>query len=299
MVKYLAILTALAMLTWASDPGFRPVEASGLHNVFSIGTNLFSGSSPDDDAGFETLKKLGIKTIISVDGAKPDTERAHAFGMRYIHLPHGYDGIVKKTQLELAKAAQVSEGPIYVHCHHGKHRGPAAVAIMCMADKGWSSTQAENWLHAAGTATNYTGLFSAICDFQPITADELKSIPTTFPASQQISGLVDAMVEIDHRFENLKSIRQAGFKTPPNHPDLVPSNEAILLMEHFRELQRTTDSKARGEKFLKALRESEVEAKSFEDLLKSSQPSRDLLEKSFSSLANQCASCHKTFRDTK
>src|SRR5689334_12328059 len=160
MAKYFAILMAIAALVRASNPDFQAVEAPGLHNVFSIGTNLFSGSSPDEDAGFETLKKMGIKTLISVDGAKPDVKRAHEFGMRYIHLPHGYDGISKKTQLELAKAAQVTEGPIYIHCHHGKHRGPAAVAIICMVDRGWNATQAESWLHAAGTDTNYTGLFA-------------------------------------------------------------------------------------------------------------------------------------------
>src|SRR5436190_24267033 len=104
MAKYFVILIATAMLARASDRGFQPVEAPGLQNVFSIGTNLFSGSSPENNLAFETLQKLGIKTIITVDGAKPDLNRAHEFGMRYIHLPHGYEGISRKTQLQLAKA---------------------------------------------------------------------------------------------------------------------------------------------------------------------------------------------------
>jgi protein tyrosine phosphatase (PTP) superfamily phosphohydrolase (DUF442 family) len=297
MVKYFVILMVMAMLARASDPGFQPVEAPGLQNVFSIGTNLFSGSSPDDNLAFETLQKLGIKTIITVDGAKPDLNRAHEFGMRYIHLPHGYEGISKKTQLQLAKAVRVSEGPIYVHCHHGQHRGPTAIAIICMADKGWSPDQAESWLHVAGTATNYTGLFATVRDFQPFSSDELNSGPSTFLESQQISGLVDSMVEIDHRFDNLQAIRKAGFKAPHDHPDLVPASEALLLMEHFRELQRTPESKSKGEKFLEGLKAAELEWKSIESLLHSTQPQRAELEKSFTSLANQCASCHQNFRD--
>ena len=107
------------------------------------------------------------------------------------------------------------------------------------------------------------------------------------------------MVEIDHRFDNLQAIRKAGFKTPPDHPDLVPANEAVLLMEHFRELQRTPESKSKGEKFLAALKSAELESKSFETLLKSTQSPRAELEKSFTSLANRCASCHREFRDHK
>src|SRR5690348_5650109 len=60
------------------------VEAAGLHNVYRITEKLYSGSSPDGDEGFRSLAKLGVKTIISVDGMKPDVEAAHKHGMRYV-----------------------------------------------------------------------------------------------------------------------------------------------------------------------------------------------------------------------
>src|SRR5947207_15735079 len=94
-------------------PEINPLNLGGLENAFALSTNLFSGGSPEGDTGFQSLEKLGIKTIITVDGAQPDLERAHARGMRYIHLPHGYDGIPSTTQLQLIKAVQTAEGPIY------------------------------------------------------------------------------------------------------------------------------------------------------------------------------------------
>ena len=39
--------------------------------------------------------------------------------------PIGYDGVPREQALRMIKAVQVAKGPVYFHCHHGKHRGPA------------------------------------------------------------------------------------------------------------------------------------------------------------------------------
>ena len=133
----------------------QPLPSTHVHNLFRATTNVFSGNSPDSDAAYAELAQLGVKTIISVDGAKPDAEAAREYGMRYIHLPIGYDSVPSNRVVELVKAAQTVTGPIYVHCHHGKHRGPAAVAVICEATAGWTTNQAVTWLKEAGTATDY------------------------------------------------------------------------------------------------------------------------------------------------
>src|SRR5690242_3938505 len=84
----------------APDPA--RVEAAGLHNVYRITDRLYSGSSPDGDEGFRSLQQLGIKTILSVDGARPDVALAHKYGMRYVHLPIGYDGMPRDQALRIA-----------------------------------------------------------------------------------------------------------------------------------------------------------------------------------------------------
>ena len=106
-----------------------PVEVERLHNVYRLSDRLYSGSGPEGDAGFSSLQTLGVKTVITVDGAAPDVARAERFGMRYVHVPVGYDGIPREEAWRLAKAARDLPGPVYVHCHHGMHRGPAAAVV--------------------------------------------------------------------------------------------------------------------------------------------------------------------------
>ncbi|PHQ82413.1 MAG: hypothetical protein COB69_02025, partial [Phycisphaera sp.] len=77
----------------AGDLIIDSVEA-GIDNVILFYTDdthfVVSGSMPRYDTGFDTLKELGITTIISTDAAMPDLHRAKARDMRYIHIPLKY-----------------------------------------------------------------------------------------------------------------------------------------------------------------------------------------------------------------
>lgn len=280
----------------------RAIHVAGVHNVFALGSNLFSGSAPDNEAGFAALAKLGVKTIISVDGARPDVDLARKHGMRYVHLPHGYDGIAPNVQAQLAKAAESLPGPVFIHCHHGQHRGPAAAAVICLANKGWSVADAEQFLTAAGTATNYVGLYDTVRTFRKPSVEQMRATPAAFPESVRVSGLVDAMVAIDDRWDHLKAVRAAGYEVPKDHPDIRPANEAVILWEHYREAQRLPETARRGAKFTELLRTAEAQAHDAERLLeeyaRDRQPTiRAQLDRTFDSMANSCASCHRRFRD--
>jgi hypothetical protein len=111
-------------------PDAARVEAAGLHNVFRLTDNLYRGSAPEGDAGFVSLQKLRVKTIISVGGARPDEDRARKSGLSYVHLPIGYDGVPQQQGLRIARAARDLPGAVYIQSHHGKHRGPAAAAVV-------------------------------------------------------------------------------------------------------------------------------------------------------------------------
>jgi hypothetical protein len=283
-------------------PNVKALEAPGLHNLFAVGTNAFSGGTPENDAAFAALVNLGVKTIITVDGARPDVEMARKHGLRNVHLPHGYDGISTNLQLQLAKAGEALPGPFYVHCHHGKHRGPTAVAVMCIANGGWTVSQAEAWMRAAGTSSNYAGLFETVRRFQKPVSTQLEKISANFPETAQVSGLVDSMVQIDERWEHLHALRQAGYAAPKNHPDLKPANEAVILWEHYREAQRLAESLKHGADFIARLKAAETEAKETEQLLRAfaSSPraeTRAQLDKNFDAMKQSCAACHKKYRD--
>ena len=282
------------MASNAADPA--PLELAGIHNAFRVTDRIISGSQPEGDAAFAALAHLGVKTIVSVDGAKPDVAAASKHGLRYIHLPFGYDGVPVQRVAELARAAIVQEGSVYVHCHHGRHRGPAAVAVICEASAGWSRERAETWLRQAGTADDYPGLYRAVRDFQPVTKEQLAHVGE-LPETAKTPALVETMVAIDERFDALKAVQNTGWKTPPDQPDLAPAHEATILWEHLRELTRTDDTARRPDDYRAKLADAEKAADTLRTLLGSPAPDRTALDAAFKRTAQDCAACHKTFRN--
>src|SRR5262245_36049218 len=109
-LRNLLIVTGLvvglaASLVADEKPAATPqkIAAEHLPNAYRIAEKVISGGLPDGDAGFAELEALGVKTVISVDGMTPDVEGARKHGLRYVHLPHGYDGIPSERGQELAK----------------------------------------------------------------------------------------------------------------------------------------------------------------------------------------------------
>src|SRR4051812_43585744 len=45
------------------------LKVVGIENVYRLSPRLYSGGQPEGRAGFSALKRLGIRTLISVDGA--------------------------------------------------------------------------------------------------------------------------------------------------------------------------------------------------------------------------------------
>jgi protein tyrosine phosphatase (PTP) superfamily phosphohydrolase (DUF442 family) len=272
----------------------QPIQAGGLHNVFRLSDKLYSGSGPETEADFRALEKLGVKTVISVDGARPDVETAKKCGLRYIHLPIGYDGMTRERALQLAKAVQDSPGPVYLHCHHGKHRGPAAAAaVMLCLDERCTVEQAEAFLKMAGTDPAYKGLVGLPRSLVRPSAAELGSVKGDFPETAPVADLTRLMVEIDTRFDHLKLAHKAGWKAPADHPDLDPPHEARMLLEQYREAARLKSE--RPAEFQQWLTEAADHAAALEKELRSGvgKQSEELLGK----VRADCTRCHAKYRD--
>lgn len=284
-------------------PPPEKISKPHLPNAFRIHEKLISGGLPEGDAAFAELRELGVQTIISVDGAKPDVERAKKFGMRYVHLPHGYDGISDPRAKELAKAVRDLDGPIYLHCHHGKHRSPAAAAVACVA-LGWLDQNAAlAVLKATGTSENYRGLFNSVRSAQRLDTKLLDSLPADFPESAKLPPLAEAMVAIEHTHDQLKLIAAADWRSPKSHPDLDPAHEALLLLEHFKELGRSEAVKTQPAVFRLLVQESETLCQELETRLrdwtaaKQPAPLPKAIPATFAKITAGCANCHRQFRD--
>ena len=55
----------------SSGPG-QSLTVPGLSHLYKLDNRLYSGGTPEGIEGLESLKKLGVATIIRVDGARPD-----------------------------------------------------------------------------------------------------------------------------------------------------------------------------------------------------------------------------------
>ena len=282
-----------------SDPA--KIEAPGLHNVYRITDKLYSGSSPDGEDGFRSLQKLGVKTVISVDGARPDAATARKYGLRYVHIPFGYDGIPTQQVLRLAKAVRDLPGAVYVHCHHGKHRGPAAAAAihLCLDEK-CSIERALAEMRRAGTDLRYTGLYAVPKTLVRPSPKDLDRVSADFPEVAKVSDLAEFMVAIDARWENLKKIKSAGWQTPSDHPDLDPAHEALQLVEQFREASRSQIVRERPEEFRTWLKAAVDEVTGLERAFgtrKSREVERPLADRAFVEVGASCVRCHAKYRD--
>jgi len=276
-----------------------------LLNPVQLHSKVISGGLPEEDAAFQELQSLGVKTIVSVDGAKPDVDMAQKYGLRYVHLPHGYDGIPEARAQELAKAVRDLEGPIYIHCHHGKHRSPAAASVACVTAGLIPSTAALEVLQLAGTNPNYRGLYQSAAEARPLDAALLDTLQVEFQQTQAVPPMAEAMVALEHTHDHLKQIAQSAWKTPSAHPDLTPAHEALLLREHFTELLRTEEVQSQPVEFKALLGDSEQAARELETALSNftgaetiSAQQTEMLDRLTERITTNCKTCHHKFRDT-
>lgn len=274
-----------------------PVDYPGLQNVVAFGDGLYSGSAPDGDLGFETLKALGVATIISVDGARPDVEAARVLGLRYVHLPIGYNGMDERRTLEIARAVHDLPGPVYLHCHHGKHRSAGAAGAAAVTLGKLSRAQALERMRVSGTAPSYTGLFQCVSNARPATDLQLSAADNHFPEVWHTSGLVQTMVEIDETFDRLRLIEKSAWKTPANHADLVPAAEAGRLTDLFRNLHDDSGVQSRPIEFRDWLDAASASATALESGLLAQHIQLDRLSRHFSEVTASCKHCHTKYRD--
>lgn len=275
-MRRLAVLFAGVVLGCGGPPPAapEPAEYPGLHNVFRVNDRLISGGTPTGDTGYRSLQALGVKTIISVDGATPDAAAARRFGMRYAHLPIGYDGISDARAAALARAVRDLRGPVYLHCHHGQHRGPAAAAVAARClDGAFTAEAAAAFLKRAGTDPRYAGLYAAAAR-PPAKPDDA---PADFPEAAPVPDLTRLMADIDECWDRLREKKG------------VP--DAVLLREHYLEAARLPDS--RGDGFRRLLTAAEAAAGELEAALREGRDPAAALK----AVAGTCAKCHAAFRD--
>ncbi|MSR47575.1 MAG: hypothetical protein EXS13_11025 [Planctomycetes bacterium] len=293
---------AYALAGSVALPARKGEEVHGLHNLFQLSKNLWSGSEPDGEEAFEELAKLGVKTVVSVDGKRPEVELAAKHGLRYVHVPIEYRGISDEELLQLAKTFRECDAPFYAHCFHGKHRGPTAAAVGRLVLDGAPRQRAiaemRQW---CGTASDYEGLFRDIAMKSIPTPDETRAYVFDFPTERRFDGLRVAMIDIARRHDALKKLEQRGFAADPQHPDVDALGEAIKLADTFQATATMADSADRGDDFRGWRTQSEQQSAALRAalvLLKAGDATAiEPAKRAFAAINKACADCHAAYRN--
>ena len=177
-----------------------------------------------------------------------------------------------------------------MHCHHGKHRGPAAAAVIGIASGRLDREAAAHLLKQAGTSPDYAGLWRDVAAFEPPPADAM--LPELVETAE-VESLAAAMVDVDRIFERLKAVEAAGWNAPADQPDLVPAREATLLREAFRESARLLPPDREGLK--PDLEAAESLAAGLERSLKAADGTSATA--ALAAIKQDCTTCHRTHRD--
>ncbi|RMF72586.1 MAG: hypothetical protein D6744_16685 [Planctomycetota bacterium] len=264
--------------------------------MIRVTENVISGAAPDGDAAFDELKAMGVRTILSVDGAAPDVDAARARGMRYVHLPVGYHGIEPVRRLELARALRDLPGAIYVHCHHGKHRGPAAAAVALVVLGELTPQQGVALMKSAGAAKTYQGLYDCVQNASAAMPAEIDAVACDFPEVATPSDLVQAMAAAQEALDHLYEIREAGWNAPRDHPDLVPLAEAGRLEGLLRGMVNAPADEPRPDEFIELLTVAHRRTQALEAALHSGAPNAQRSAR-LSAVKSACRQCHMRYRD--
>ena len=125
-----------------------PITGEGLPNFYKINANLYRGGQPTKE-GLSRLKKLGIKTVISLRSDFIITQRerrlAEKLKINFINVPlSGFRNPGKKKIENLLRCiADRNNQPVYLHCRSGRDRTGMVVAAYRIIFERWNPLAAH------------------------------------------------------------------------------------------------------------------------------------------------------------
>jgi protein tyrosine/serine phosphatase len=176
------------------------LDMPGLPNLAHVEKAIYRGARPRfDQGGLESLRKLGVKTIVNLQGGDltapskvhwPDWSHlllrlepgeapsaiaaeaaaAKAAGIETLNVP--MDALDPVTPAEAAGlervlnllAAAGADAPVFVHCEKGKDRTGLTIALYRMRSDGWTAERAAAEMAEMGHRGILNGLWTGNMD---------------------------------------------------------------------------------------------------------------------------------------
>ncbi len=280
-------------------PAGEPIDASGLHNTFRLSEKIVSGSEPIGRESFERLTHWGVKTVLSVDGKAPEAELAAKHGLTYVHIPLHYKGIDEQTLLRLAKVFRELPSPFYVHCFHGRHRGPAAAAVGRLVVDQVSRQQAlaemRQW---CGTSPKYVGLYEAIAHSPMPSSSATAQLDWVPPTQMEVGSFRRNMSDLARVYDELLLASELGWSTSAEHPNLQASSSALRMRALFQELMMLGEVQEGPAQQLAWVEDSLEASTQIAQALQMNPPGPvGRTESALDRISQACSDCHREHRN--
>lgn len=153
------VLIAIISLGIAALAQTSPSEFKGIKikNFGQMDQGFYRGAQPLPD-DFQSLKDVGIRTIVDLRDDPADYEKANAeaVGLKYVNIPMSGYKTPKMSDINafLALVNNPDTGTIYVHCKAGIHRTGVMGAAYRYTKSGWDYDKAykemKNYNFTAG-----------------------------------------------------------------------------------------------------------------------------------------------------
>jgi tyrosine-protein phosphatase SIW14 len=181
---------AVSFPVWAAEP-----VANGVPNFHQVNDRIYRGAQPGAK-GWNSLAKLGIKTVIDLRGhsTKEEQHAVESAGMRYINVPLG--GLSAPPAEKISKLLALlndSQGAVFVHCRRGADRTGTLIACYRIAHDGWSNAKALQEAFADGMAGFEIGMQRYVLAFHTPVMTPVAGVvvPPAPPAAQAQSSTLN------------------------------------------------------------------------------------------------------------
>ncbi len=149
------------------------ISLAGCPNLCKVSDTLYRGAQPTQE-GFANLKKLGIKTIVSLRDHHSDEELLAGMGLIYATIATDtWELTPDKVAAFLRIAVDPNAAPVFVHCQHGADRTGVMIAAYRMVVQNVEKKKAIREMTHGGFG--YHPLWTELPDFlRKLDVDALK-----------------------------------------------------------------------------------------------------------------------------
>ena len=156
LVAPVLVIFLSATAAIAAGPQERPadwavlVDGTTVKNLYKVEDGLYRGAQPTA-AGFQELRKLGIKTVLNVAGGAGDDVLIQKDSLKLFHVPMRAWGLRDDLVIQALRVmTDPTNRPLLIHCQHGADRTGALVALYRVVVQGWTKEKAVEEMKRGG-----------------------------------------------------------------------------------------------------------------------------------------------------